>query len=64
MKLAKVSIDNVLKVIFWICRAYVNWYWSYSDMPFAEDLNAWLYPTNTDIKRWNELKEMEKRGEI
>ena len=59
MKLAKIPIDLILKIVFWICRAFVDWYWKYADMPYPSDTMCWLHPTNEDVKRWHELKDME-----
>lgn len=59
MKLAKISVDGVLKIIFWICRSYVEWYWRFADLPYPDDLNAWIRPTQADIDRWHELRDFE-----
>lgn len=37
------SIRAIIEIIFFICRAYVEWYFRYFDLPYKFDLEDLLH---------------------
>lgn len=41
-KLLSFSRDSILRIVYYICRSYVEWYFRFADLPFQHDIEVYL----------------------
>lgn len=49
MKLLTYTKDSILRIVYFICRAYVEFYFRYADLPYQHDIE--LYLDIADIRK-------------
>lgn len=40
--LARIPVELVTKLLFFVCRAYVEWYMRFYNLPFSHDIESYL----------------------
>lgn len=45
IKLLSSAKNQIIEILYFICRAFVEWYFRYYDLPYCHDIECYLdYP--------------------